>query len=528
MVLEIYDLMFTRLRRGSGGVVNSWHLFKELIHGVDFYWKKFFVLSLLIIVLVGGVYFARNFQKSSAEFAFSNDAIYQSFGPKNVYVDVSPNGKVIVDGKTDKNALRIYQDYDEVRIIIVDNPGYFLENLKVVVSLPKPVDTKQVKQITYAIHGTGGHKNTMQDSQTLVYQVDEIASTATVTVVAYLPKGTVNPSLGKLIPYYLGSISAQSYLTTALILPILTLFIVLFMLIKRRKDQIIALNVSPINKPLGPIAPAVIGVLIDGQVSAREITATLVDLAVRGYIYIIRKNNNTFSFGKRKGVNFENSPDIKPYEKILLSKIFEPASYKSSREDVEMRVGHHIFSRKIAQVFLGIYNEVTTAGYFISNPASVHRRWKYTGIVLYILGLLGFIQSALYAPDPKLTLIFWVGELLASMVIIRISGLMPTRSARGSEALRWWVAFRKYLKLNQPIEPGIEHKNMFVKYLPYAIIFGVEVQWAKRFLREEFCTPDWFESGDISMSLEKFVAELFPLVSFVGGILAKSHDPTVE
>jgi hypothetical protein len=77
------------------------------------------------------------------------------------------------------------------------------------------------------------------------------------------------------------------------------------------------------------IPPAIVGVLVHQKVRAREIAATLVDLAIRGDILIIDRERG-FAFGKGK---FDQR--LLGYEKILLSKIFRnnlaPIGSRSSR-----------------------------------------------------------------------------------------------------------------------------------------------------------------------------------------------------
>lgn len=502
-------------------------LIKAILKGASFRWKNFLVFSLFFVVIFGGLYLWNRSDTSQASFAFSDVPQYQSLQAKLVDIVITPNGQVMVNGKDQSSAFKIYSDHDEMRLILLDNSGLFVQNLTATVHLPQAVSENEIQQTTYAIHGVGSYQNYFQDEKTLIYNASDISSTATLTILTKFPKRLVSPPLSKVVLYYISTISAQSYLVLAIILPLVTLIVTLFMILKRRKDQIISLNVAPSSRPPAEVLPSVVGVLIDGRVGPREIAATLIDLAQRGYIYIIRKNTS-FTFGKRKSVPYEDLSELKPFEKILLSKIFTSRDYRSTKKDVEMRVGHHIFSRKMAQVFLGIYDEATDAGYFIQNPAKVHARWKNVGIAFFFLSLLGFAQSALYAPDPKFTLIFWVGGMAAASVIIKISGLMPARSAAGSRALTPWMAFRKYLKLNQPISCGATTKDLFVQYLAYAVVFGVEDGWAKRFMTERFAKPDWYESREATVTLDEFIGGLFPLIAFASELLAESHEPTVE
>ena len=85
-----------------------------------------------------------------------------------------------------------------------------------------------------------------------------------------------------------------------------------------------------------------------------------------------------------------------------------------------------------------------------------------------------------------------------------------------------------YLKLNKNIEPGAQLTDIYVKYLPYAIVFGVEAEWTRRFLNTTFSKPAWYDSEEAVTTIDRFTAGLFPLINFVGEILAKAHEPSVE
>ncbi len=506
--------------------MHTLELVKAILRSIDFYWKKFLIFLLILFFGVGGFLLWRIVNGAHADIQFAQTPQYTSTYQYKLNIEVKENGQVTINGKDSSGDLRIFPEYYEVRILAIDNPGTFINNFEADMNLPKPVDKSAIEQQIYAVHGVGSYRTDMA-GQMLVYTAENISPQASLTIVAHLPKDILTPPLGKRIIYSIGNVPAKIFLGIAIILPLFTIIILLFMIFKRRKDQLLFLGAEPTDVPPKDVPPAVAGVLIDGQVGAREIAATLISLAVRKYIFITRKGGY-FSFGKRKSLDVEASTELRNFEKLLLSKIFMPQDYFSTREDVEQRVGHHIFSRKIAQVFLEIYNEATLQGYFIQNPAAVHLRWKYTGIVLFFLGILGFIYTAIFAPDPKFTLIFWVGEMAAASVIIKFSSLMPARSAEGSRSLSSWMAFRKYLKMSEAIEPGAIIEDKFNKFLPYAIVFGAEAEWAKRFMKEPFTKPDWYESMEPVTTLEEFVGGLFPLISFVGSILAESHEPTVE
>lgn len=276
------------------------------------------------------------------------------------------------------------------------------------------------------------------------------------------------------------------------------------------------------------VFPAIPGVLIDGVVGAREIAATLIDLARRGFIYIINKGHGQFSFGIRRGVDFGSMKGLSDFEKELLGKVFLPRSIKSSVADVEMRIGRHIFSRKVAKFYLEIYNEATKRGYFVQNPAKVHLAWKYTGVVLFFLSFAGFMLGAIFGADPKYGLFFWVGGMIAAAVIVRLAPFMPARTNLGNQQLQEWLEFREYLTDRKPAPGTQAFAGKFEENLAYSIVLGAEIDWAKRFGKEPFRPPDWYSSNENVVTLDSFARELFPLIGYVADNLARAHEPTVE
>lgn len=506
--------------------MQGWDLFKVLVGNVGLYKKK--LLFFLIFVLFSGVIFFV-WQKYRPV-----EAAVELTPPQSGYLDqvkmevtVTKGAEVLINDQKNNQTLKFYQNFDEVRILVFSSPGYFIGNFQGIIHLPTP-DAQNVRQLIYAVHGVGSNRFSVLDSQTLFYEATDISPQAILTIVADLPKGMVNPSAGQRLKFQLSELPIRVWLYVGIVLPLLAIILMALMIIKRRSAQIVFISNS-LSEPPSKDPPATVGVLVSGAVGAREIAATLVDLARRGFILIVNKGEGQFSFGKKRGGDFAHMPGLLPFEKVLLDKIFLEPAYKSTLEDVEMRIGRHIFSRKVAQFYLGVYNFATTRGYFVKNPAKVHLTYKYIGIVLLFLSLLGFALGAVTGADPKFGLIFWVGGMVAAFFIIKLSPFMPARSGLGTAELKKWLAFRKYLTSKKPpLQAKEVLQNKFEEYLPIAIVLGVEVDWANRFLKEPFTKPEWYESAESTVILESFVGDFFPFIGYVAANLAKSHEPTVE
>ncbi len=505
--------------------MKGWDLFKTLVSETGFYKKKVLFFLIIVVVSLTFGFMWQQYRTVEASVDFTT--------PKSGYLSqvkmdivINENAEVLINGKKTNNVLKFYENFDEVKILVFNSPGYFVQNFQATVTLPK-AQSQSVRQIIYAVHGVGSNKASVIDSQTLFYEVSDISPQGVVTIVADLPKGMIKPSFWQKLMFQLGELPLKSWFYVSVALPLITIILMIIMIVKRRAAQIFSITSEQKNLPSKEL-PAVVGVLVDGAVGAREITATLIDLALRGFILIINKGNGEFNFGKLRADDIEKTTGLLPFEKALLSKIFLEPAYKSSLTDVEMRIGRHIFSRKIAQFYLGIYNFATGKGYFVRNPAKVHLVYKYLGIALLFVSLIGFAIGAITAADPKFGLLFWVGGMVAAFFVIKLSPFMPARSPLGTAELKKWLAFRKYLSSKKPLKGEDALLGKFEEYLPYAVVLGVEVDWAHKFLDDPFTTPPWYNSVERVVTLESFVGEFFPFIGYVAKNLARSHEPTVE
>src|SRR5262249_40565384 len=78
-------------------------------------------------------------------------------------------------------------------------------------------------------------------------------------------------------------------------------------------------------EPPDGLGPAEVGTLIDERVDLRDISAVIIDLAVRGYLKIEEvKSSSWFSWGADyRFTHLKRGHDLKPFEKELFNKLFD-------------------------------------------------------------------------------------------------------------------------------------------------------------------------------------------------------------
>ena len=100
------------------------------------------------------------------------------------------------------------------------------------------------------------------------------------TIDIYIPKGILKePSSFTRLMWFLGS-------NPIVFLPLVTFAVMFTLWWYKGRDPDPGMSVAPMYEPPADMTPAEAGTLVDDTVHPRDITSTIVDLAVRGYIKI--------------------------------------------------------------------------------------------------------------------------------------------------------------------------------------------------------------------------------------------------
>jgi uncharacterized membrane protein len=255
------------------------------------------------------------------------------------------------------------------------------------------------------------------------------------------------------------------------------LFVLILLFIrweKHGKDPKGKTTIIPQYDPPDKVEPAVMGVLIDEKADLRDITSTIIDLAYRGYLKIIEKEekgilskSKKYTFKKMK--NFYNDNNLKEYEKLILTGIF------AEREEVELDDLKNEFYKNLKDIKKSLYEETTKAGYFEDNPDRVRNKYVLPGIILLSVGWILVIMPAIWG-----------------LLLIIFGIFMPRKTEKGVEA-KWWAnGFKMYLYTAERFRLGKVTPETFEKFLSYAMVFQVEKQWAERFKDIYLKPPDWY------------------------------------
>jgi uncharacterized membrane protein YgcG len=226
--------------------------------------------------------------------------------------------------------------------------------------------------------------------------------------------------------------------------------------------------------PPEDLRPGQIGTLIDERANPLDVTATIVDLAVRGHL-VIQEIPKEGWFGKPdwRLVRLEASEDgLLQFERTLLAGLFRDGS------EVLVSSLRTAFVARLQKVQEALYRDAMAAGWFRGRPDTVRGVWTAIGIVAVIVSVAAAIALVAW------TTWAWLGVplVIGGAGLLVLAGRMPARTAAGTAMLRRIRGFRTVIDTAEThMSRWAEQEGVFTRYLPYAVVFGLTEKWADAF-----------------------------------------------
>ena len=217
------------------------------------------------------------------------------------------------------------------------------------------------------------------------------------------------------------------------------------------------------------IRPGHVGTVADERVDPIDVTASVVDLAVRGQLRITElPRESEFARTDWELTRLPGGGELRPFEKELLDAIApDGASVKVS--EMASRV-----QESIGTVQDKLYDEMVSNGWYERRPDATRNRWTQRALGALIIAVV--ITGVLAA--------FTTFGLVGLALIVLALGLvffaqeMPSRTPQGSALLAGLGALRSDL-LSHPtnqMPKGAELRELS-ELLPYAIVLGGADRW---------------------------------------------------
>ena len=224
--------------------------------------------------------------------------------------------------------------------------------------------------------------------------------------------------------------------------------------------------------PPDDLRPGEVGTLVDEQANTVDVTATIIDLAVRGYLRIEEVEGEKADWALRV-VQPPPAAELLPYELALMQAIFR------GRDEVRIDDLKNTFAADLKATQSRLYDDVTARGWFRGNPQSVRNGFRALGGAICVLAFMELFFGGALSLNVSVVA---VGLFVGGVAVLLLASRMPARTAAGSAVLAQADGFRLYLTTAEADQIRFEEgQDLFSRYLPYAIVFGVAERWATVF-----------------------------------------------
>jgi uncharacterized membrane protein YgcG len=256
------------------------------------------------------------------------------------------------------------------------------------------------------------------------------------------------------------------------------------------RDPNVGLVAEYLNEPPA-IEPGLAGTLLDEKADMQDVIATLVDLARRGVLTmreapssemggLITTNNWVFSQGDK----FDQP--LKPFEKQLV------AGMGIANGDKSLSGLRNKFYTNVPKIQNELYDALVKEGLYNNAPNATRASYQALAVGIGVLSVIAFCVSMVMSIFSDFAICLPFGLGLTAVAFFVIAGKMPARTRKGAEMMMRVAAFKRYMENIEKYTDLTASKDLFDKYLPFAIAFNLDRSWMNKFAKVDAPVPPWY------------------------------------
>lgn len=442
----------------------------------------------------------------------SGDRLNIKIGNPNAYV----NGVETYIIKYQLNrAIHYFSDYDEIYGNAIGSEWQVpIENASCIVNLPVDIPKGKLQFTSYTgqfgMRGTDASAQLLSPRSVRFYMTRPINPGESLTVVVGWPKKIISQ------PSFISETGWFASDNLYVFLPFLLIGLLYIIWWNIGRDPEAGQTITVAYNPPDDLTPAELGTLIDECVDMRDISASIIDLAVRRYINIKPEVEQGFLGKKRDYLlklivaydSLDNDPKLASFEKTLLKNIFggEQSKYISTLQGT--------FFSTLPLLRDDLYNSLVDKGYFANRPDTIRKSFETAGKALLIIGVITIFMS--------ISLIGWsVSFVICGIIMMLAARMMPKKTLKGCKVFRIACGFQEYMSRAEKDEIIYQERSgYFDRFLPYAMAFGIAHLWAKAFDGLQMKPPEWYDGSYRSFNPSIFEHDLSIAVRNMGSAMS--------
>ena len=389
-----------------------------------------------------------------------------------------------------RNGIRFFENYDEFYWNVTGNDWPVpIDHASAFVRFPEGASGSLRAQAFTGAYGSAGHEATAEvnGSDVSFETTAALPMRGGITIDVYIPKGILQqPGALKRFIWFLGS-------NPIIFLPFVTFGVAAIVWWRWGRDPDPGLSVAPMYEPPKNISPAEAGTLIDDTIDPRDITSTLIDLAVRGYLKIEEIDEKVLLFHRKDYVFHLLKPreewkKLAPHERVMLENIYAGGGTETRLSSLK----NHFYTA-LPLIRTDIMSSLRSKGMYLLDPESANGYSIAALIVILIpFALAQFFGYANFFASMGLLI---AAVLISALIWWLFARRMTAKTIQGGRTKVAILGFQEFMNRVEADRLKRMPTDTFEKFLPYAMALGVEHTWAKKFEGIIQNQPQWYVSS---------------------------------
>jgi uncharacterized membrane protein len=387
-----------------------------------------------------------------------------------------------------RNGTRFFKDYDEFYWNVTGNDWPVpIDHASAIVRFPDSAAGSLRAQAFTGVYGSSERNATakVDGAEAQFETTNPLPMRGGLTIDVYIPKDVLTePSAIRRFFWFV-------FGNPILFLPIITLIGMFGLWWSKGRDPDPGISVAPMYEPPPGISPAEAGTLLDDSIHPRDITSTIIDLAVRGYIKIeevadkgLLFTHKDYIFHLLKPMPELTDRSLAPHERVMLENVFAGGS------ETRLSSLKNRFYMVVPTIREDIMSALKNKGIYLLDPESAN---GYSIAAIFaILIPFAIVQYLGWANFFNSLLLLMVCLLVSAVIWWLFARVMTAKTVKGSRVRIAVLGFQEFMNRVDAERLKTMPPTTFEQFLPYAMALGVEHHWAQAFSGIVKDPPAWY------------------------------------
>ena len=387
-----------------------------------------------------------------------------------------------------ENAVRFFKDHDEFYWNVTGNDWKVpIDEATAYVALPSAAAGQFKVQAFTGSYGSRGQAATSNiDGSSATFETSSpLQPRSGLTIDVYIPKGILKePSRLTYVLWFIGG-------NPGALMPVWAFAVMFGLWWWKGRDPDPGVSVAPMYEPPKDLTPAEAGTLLADAIEARDITSTLIDLAVKGYLKIIEHEDKVLFLTHKDYTLRLMKPrsewqNLAPHELEVLNNIFPEVT----AEETTLSSLKNRFYIALPSIRQEIMASLNAKNLYSTDPESAK------GLALVGVLMIGLpfawlqMTGAIRLTNSPAVLV--IGVLLTIVIVFLFGRQLSAKTVSGARTRVACLGFKEFMTRVDGDRIKRMPPDTFERFLPYAMAFGVEQHWAKAFQGLLTEPPSWY------------------------------------